>query len=312
VHRELLPFFEGSKESATPQTFGEDFGAPFNRTDADLIIRSSDQVDFHVHKSNLSIASVVFEDMFTVSGPSPREQGQNKPVIDLAEDSKTLHRLLTMLYPVEPSIPETLEDALSLFATCQKYHMTSTIMRIRSLLRDHDPPLFTAQNSFHAYGVVRRYHLKNEALVAARLTLERPLDLAECGEDLRFISGADLIQLWRYRDQCTKIAKDCISQLKASDDIVQHTGMTSFERRTYSVEWCCDYFLNRAQDKPSPKLITDGQEFETAMRNQGYSGTSRTIVRRLCESVCARVEAKLKAAIDEVSIVLDLDRIHTS
>src|SRR5712672_3959848 len=116
VHRELLPLFEGSTEPAIPQPSGGNFGAPFNRRDADLIIRSSDQVDFHVHKSNLGMASVVFEDMFTVSGSSPQEQEQNKPVIDLAEDSKTLHRLLTMLYPIERSWPETLEDALSLVA----------------------------------------------------------------------------------------------------------------------------------------------------------------------------------------------------
>ncbi|KAH9965366.1 hypothetical protein BC827DRAFT_1092706, partial [Russula dissimulans] len=181
-------------------------GAPFNRRDADLIIRSSDQVDFHVHQVNLAMASVVFEDMFTIPGPSPREQGQDKPVVNLTEDSEILHRLLTMLYPIERSMPETLEDALSLFATCQKYQMDSTIMHIRSLLKDHEPPLFTAQNSFHAYGVARRYHLKDEALVAARLTLERPFDFDECGEDLRFISGADLIKLWRYRAECAKVA----------------------------------------------------------------------------------------------------------
>src|SRR5712672_4004442 len=217
MHRELLPLFEGLKEPATPLTPEENFGAPFDRRDADLIIRSSDQVDFHVHQSNLGMASVVFEDMFTAPGPSPREQGQNKPVINLTEDSETLHRLLTMLYPIEHSTPETLEDALSLLVACQKYQMDSTIARIRSLLKDHEPPLFTAQNSFRAYGVARQYHLKEEALVAGRLTLERSLDFDECGEDLRFISGADLIQLRRYRAECTKVAKNRIHQLKSSD-----------------------------------------------------------------------------------------------
>jgi len=238
VNRELLPLFEGLKEPATPLTFGEDFGAPFDRRDADLIIRSSDQVDFHVHQSNLGMASVVFEDMFTAPGPSPREQGQNKPVINLTEDSKTLHRLLTLLYPIEPSIPETLEDALSLLATCQKYQMDLTITRIRSILKDHEPRLFTVQNSFHAYGVARRYHLKDEALVAAQLTLERPLDFDECGEDLQFISGVDLIKLWNYRTECTKVAKDCVGRLKSSDETAQHRW--SIDRRSYLAGWCYD------------------------------------------------------------------------
>ena len=294
MHSELLPLFEGSKGPATPQTSGENFGSPFNRRDADLIIRSSDQVDFHVHQSNLGMASVAFEDMFTISGPSHREQGQKKPVVNLTEDSKTLHRLLTMCYPIEPSMPETLEDALSLLATCQKYQMNSTITRIRSFLKGHSPPLFTAQNSFHAYGVARRYHLKEEALVAARLTLERPLDFDECGEDLRFISGADLIQLRRYRAECTKVAKDRIGQLKSNE-----------QQGTYSTRWCYDHFFNRVPDKPSPKLITDRQVFETAVQSEGYGSTSKANVTRICESVRADVEADLKGAIDKVSIVLN-------
>src|SRR5712675_845171 len=304
VHRELLPLFEGSKGPPTPQTSGEDFGSPFNRKDADLIIRSSDQIDFHVHQSNLGMASVVFEDMFTVPGPSPREQGQNKPVINLTEDSETLHRLLTLLYPIEHSTPETLEDALSLLVACQKYQMDSTIARIRSLLKDHEPPLFTAQNSFRAYGVARQYHLKEEALVAGRLTLERSLDFDECGEDLHFISGADLVKLWRYRAECTKVAKDCINQLKSSDATVQYMPRHYYEPRIYWSGWCYDHFLNRVPDKPSPKLITDRQVFETAGLNQNYCGIVQYNVTRIYESVRAEVEAKLKAAIDEVSIVL--------
>jgi len=312
MHRELLPLFEGSEEPATLQTSGKNFGAPFNRRDADLIIRSSDQVDFHVHQSVLGTSSVVFEDMFTAPGPSPQEQGQNKPVVNLTEDSETLHRLLTMLYPMEPSWPETLEDALSLLVTCQKYQMDSTITCIRSFLKDHKPPLYTAHNPFHAYGIARRYDLKEEALVAARLTLERPLNFDECGEDLRFISGADLIKLWTYRVECTKVAKDCIGQLKSSDNMVQYQSSdyegdffpTVYKNRlTYSTEWCYDHFLNRVLDKPSPKLITDRQVFETAVKNQNDWGISQASVTRICESIRAEVEAKLKTAIDEVSIV---------
>jgi len=281
-----------------------------------LIIRSSDQVDFHVHQSVLGTSSVVFEDMFTAPGPPPREQGQIKPVINLTEDSKTLHRLLTMLYPVEWSMPETLEDAHALLATCQKYQMDSTIMRIRSLLKDHKPPLYTVQNSFHAYGIARRYDLKEEALVAARLTLQRPLNFDECGEDLRSISGADLLKLWRYRAECVKVAKGCITQLKSSDGSSYYSEQQNSyhhqsyynqqyhnTQRTYTTGWCYDHFFNRVSDKPSPELIIDRQVFETAVQNYSYCSISQASVTRICESIRAEVEAKLKTAIDEVSIV---------
>ncbi|KAI9511498.1 hypothetical protein F5148DRAFT_1321161 [Russula earlei] len=212
--KNLFPLFDVSEgNSAAPQSSSKQskkFGAPFDRQDADLIIRSSDHVDFHVHKGILGIASVVFEDMFNAPGPSPGEQGRNTRIINLVEDSKTLHRLLTAIYPIDCSIPETLEDALSLLIACQKYQMDSTLTCIRSLLRDHMASLFTAPNSFHAYGVASRYNLKEEVRLAAQATLERALNFDECGEDLRFISGANLMRLWRYRGECTKVAKDCI------------------------------------------------------------------------------------------------------
>ncbi|KAI9508167.1 hypothetical protein F5148DRAFT_941566 [Russula earlei] len=191
VNRSLFPLFDGSEEhTAAPQSSirkSMNYGAPFVRQDADLIIRSSDQVDFHVHKLILGTASLVFEDMFTAPGLSPKKQRENKPVINLVEDSKTLYHLLTAIYPIDRSIPETLEDALSLLITCQKYRMDSTLICIRSLLRDHKPSLFTAPNSFHVYGIASRYSLKEEVCLAAQATLGRSLTFDECGEDLQFM-----------------------------------------------------------------------------------------------------------------------------
>lgn len=99
---------DGSEEPPNLQLSSEKprhFGPPFERRDADLIIRSCDQVDFDFHETILGIASVAFEDMFTAPG-----RGQTESVVNLTEGSKTLHRLLTAIYPVGPSIPKTLED----------------------------------------------------------------------------------------------------------------------------------------------------------------------------------------------------------
>ncbi|KAI9511497.1 hypothetical protein F5148DRAFT_327053 [Russula earlei] len=315
VHLELLPLFDGSEEHApAPQSSSEqsnNFGAPFDRQDADLIIRSFDHVDFHVHKAILGTASVVFEDMFTAPGPSPGEQGQHIPVINLAEDSKTLYCLLTAIYPIDCSIPETLEDVLSLLIACQKYQMDSTLTCIRSLLKGRTPPLFTAPNSFHAYGIASRYNLKEEVHLAAQATLERPLSFDECGEDLRFISGADLMRLWRYRGQCTKVAKNCISQMKVKEDIIRrHEARSGFlydAGRPFVTGWCYDHFLIRAAVESSSKLITDRQALEIALKKYRkshdtvYSPTNET---RICESIRAEAEEILRAAIDAVDVEL--------
>ena len=67
---ELLSLFDPAEEVADTQLFREEprkFGKPFDRVDDNLImiIRSCDQVDFHVHKAVLAIGSVAFEDIFT-------------------------------------------------------------------------------------------------------------------------------------------------------------------------------------------------------------------------------------------------------
>lgn len=275
---------DGSEEPPNHQLSSEqprNFGPPFERRDADLIIRSCDQVDFHVHKAILGVASVTFEDMFTAVG-----QEQNESVVNLAEDSKTLHRLLTAIYPVDLSIPETFEDYLSLITSCQKYQMDSTAAHVRSSLKEHIPPLF-ALNPFRAYGIATRYHLSEEALLAARLTLERRMDFDTCAGELHYISGADLFRLWQYRIKCTMVAKDCINQM------MRNEGDTSSGYYLSKQAKFGKHFLIRAADQPSPKTIADRNAFEDAL----IMHKSSTALK-----ICNAVEAALKVVIDQVSI----------
>jgi len=288
---EKLHIFQLSSEQP------RNFGPPFERRDADLIIRSCDQVDFHVHKAILGVASVAFEDMFTAPG-----QGQNESVVYLAEDSKTLHRLLTAIYPVDFSIPKTFEEYLSLIASCQKYQMDSTTVYIRSLLKERIPPLFTALNSLRAYGIATRYHLEEEALLAARLTLECRMDFDTCVEDLPYISGADLFRLWQYRIKCTAVAKDCVNQLIWDED---YAPSASYDVVPF---WLHRHFTHRAANHPSPKIITDRKVFkDTLKKHRTATGCKCPACLlpgevRAADMIGAVVEAKLQVAIDQVSI----------
>jgi hypothetical protein len=327
LHGELLSLFDESEEVADSRPSDEaprKFGKPFDRRDADLIIRSCDQVDFRVHKAVLGTASVVFEDMFTAPGPSAHEKGQEDAVLSLTEDSKTLHRLLTAIYPVDPSVPETPEDALFLLATCQKYQMDSTAIRIRSLLKERTPPLFTALDSFRAYGIASRYHLKEEALLAARLTLERPMNFNSCGEDLRFISGADLFRLWGYHTECTKAVRNCINKMKRTSGEgfpfssrscsgTVNIGKYNTDELQSVPRWWHGYFLSRVADRPSPKTITDRPAFERALvahrSSSGCAACLQLDETRVDNTICAAFEAKLTAAIDQVGAIYPLGLI---
>jgi len=53
------------------------FGAPFDRGDSDVTLRSCDCVDFHVHKAVLGIASVTFEDILQSQDQHPTDRGMS-------------------------------------------------------------------------------------------------------------------------------------------------------------------------------------------------------------------------------------------
>ena len=72
--------------------------APFNDTRADIILRTSDGMNFHVFNIILSLASPIFIDMFKTSHPA---FGCKLPIVTISEDSKTLDLALRHLYPVK-------------------------------------------------------------------------------------------------------------------------------------------------------------------------------------------------------------------
>ncbi|KAF8268892.1 hypothetical protein EI94DRAFT_1062062 [Lactarius quietus] len=319
LHNEFPPLFDGFEEVIDPQpSDGEprNFGAPFDRGDSDVTIRARDRVDFQVHKAVLGVASAAFEDMFTAPGPLPLGQEQVKQVIDLTENSKTLLHLLSVIYPMVPIVPDTLEDALLLLSACQKYQMDFITTRIRSLIRACTPPLFTAENSFRAYGIASCYHLEEEALYAARLTLERTMSFNSCGEDLRFISGADLFRLFVYRDKCTGVAIDCIDNNpppSSSSSCSKPNKPGKNDTKELRQRWWLGHFLYRAEDRPSPKTITDRSAFYDAIRSHrtgtGCCSCLQPDERLIRDAICVAFEAKLSELIEQVS--LDHDDVPT-
>ncbi|KAN0130152.1 hypothetical protein V8E53_012097, partial [Lactarius tabidus] len=293
------------------------FGAPFDRGDSDVTIRSCDRVDFLVHKAILGIASPAFEDMFTAPGPLPHGQEHMKQIIELTENSKTLLHLLSAIYPMAPVVPDTFEDALSLLSACQKYQMDFIATHIRATIRAGTPQLFTAENSFRAYGIASRYQLREEALYAAQLTLERIMSFDTCGEDLRFISGADLFRLLAYRTQCTRVVQLCINDTK-NDDPPLFSGqfvVKSGNKHIRSTEWWWqDHFVSRvkASAQPSPKTITDRQAFQSCLASHRSFSRCTSCLQPdetlISNAVCEVFEAELSKEIEQVSLKHDLGR----
>ncbi|KAF8992045.1 hypothetical protein BDQ17DRAFT_1460362 [Cyathus striatus] len=61
---------------------------------SDTILRTSDGVNFYIHRIILILGSPFFRDMFSL--PQPASIDTEKPIIDITENSKTLDSLLRL------------------------------------------------------------------------------------------------------------------------------------------------------------------------------------------------------------------------
>ncbi|KAI0799802.1 hypothetical protein BC629DRAFT_1285315, partial [Irpex lacteus] len=144
---------------------------PFDRKDADVIIRSSDNVDFHVFKAVLILASPFFADMFSLKQPEPTGSSTDvgtiaaRDPIPISEDSKTFDCLMRLCYPIDdplldrdcdlPLVEKVLEAA-------QKYLMDEAAKLARVELGK-----LAIRFPLNAYAISCRLNAENEARIAA-------------------------------------------------------------------------------------------------------------------------------------------------
>jgi hypothetical protein len=95
---------------------------PFiNTDDADIILRSQDGVEFHVHKVILAFSSPYFKHMFLL----PSKDGQSLP-LDVPESGQIWESLLRLCYPVDaPSL--NIDTITDLLAAAIKYEFLRAI-----------------------------------------------------------------------------------------------------------------------------------------------------------------------------------------
>ena len=165
-------------------------------SEADLIIRSSDFVEFRVHKSILACSSQVFKDMFSLPQPSS-EIVNELPVLHMSEDAELVRALITMLYPIPSEIPVSYDRVLSLLAASHKYDMPAVQSSIRSEVNYRKLTAETGEQAFRAYAIANRHGLSVETNIAAHLTLDYPMTIESLGSSLHQFEG------WALRDLST-------------------------------------------------------------------------------------------------------------
>ena len=154
--------------------------APFDDRRADLVLRSSDGVNFFVFKVVLSLASSVFADMFTLPLPAaPQNSSDEPPVVQLPEDAETLDMALRYCYPVPSPKVVTLRDARILLEFARKYQV-DVIKDSDSLTRFLTDTV--ERNPAGIYALVSAYEYQDVAVKALRSSLMIPIYLLHSRE----------------------------------------------------------------------------------------------------------------------------------
>ena len=169
--------------------------------EANIVLRSSDDAEFRVHKSLLSMSSPFFEATFTLPQPlAPDDElAHGLPVVQLPEDADLLSCLISLLYPIPTVTPGSYQKVFALLAACQKYEMVSIQQDIRDKVKLGKFPAPVEAEAFSAYAIASSLRLDPEKDHAARLPLDQPLTFVSLGEVLRQFKGSALCELVRYR-----------------------------------------------------------------------------------------------------------------
>ncbi|CDO73321.1 hypothetical protein BN946_scf185008.g83 [Trametes cinnabarina] len=191
---------------------------PFDSESADITLRTSDNVDFHVHRAVLAIASPVFATMLELPQP---ERSQSLTTSDplarsrviVSEDSKTLDVLLRLCYPVAKTQQRDMEGIASVLEIAMKYEMEWPISFLSKELET-----FAGQDPLRTWAVACRLGLDGVAHTAVASLLQpgnaaKTLDLTNLvhSEGPAVLDGASAGHYFRLRG--------CLRQGKVDPDI---------------------------------------------------------------------------------------------
>ena len=196
--------------------------APFNNTSADIIIRSSDSVDFYVQKAIVAEASPVFAGMFTIHIPAPASldtastqqrlddapQGNLQlyrdgiPIATVVEPSLVLDSLLRFCYPTAPPDLSNLNTLCDVLDAARKYMMES----LAEYLTKHFVSR-AEKEPFQVYALAASRGMKDEMEVAASQSLRLQLPIGTYVAEMAKMSVGDYVRLQQYHHHCRTLCE---------------------------------------------------------------------------------------------------------
>ncbi|KAI6149631.1 hypothetical protein BKA82DRAFT_920807 [Pisolithus tinctorius] len=219
---------------------------PFDHEKADVILRSSDNVDFRVFKLFLSLASPFFETLFDLPQPSEEmstdvEIKDGLPVVPVSEDSKTLDPLLRFCYPCTLADDPALEDfrgVINVLEAAKKYSLDAIE---RTVCKSLFNPKILETNSLRCFSIACRARLQDECILAAKYTLGEPL-IPMWFEEIELITSTELLALLTYHRKCGAAVQALKSDFSwFTTEYTQSSApwMVALRPNGYSYSGCC-------------------------------------------------------------------------
>ncbi|KAF7378364.1 BTB domain-containing protein [Mycena sanguinolenta] len=183
---------------------------PFVNTpgQTDIILRTSDGVDFYVQLAILSLVSPVFETMFTL--PQAEDSSQIYPVIDVQETSLVLDRILRFFYPCTQLTVDSLDELKEVIEILiTQYDMQWLIPSVKHLER------YVASDPITVYVFAYMHGWEDLGRAAAKETLKLSLRASDddTPEMLRLIPADAYHKLLRYHYRCSVAARQTTTDL---------------------------------------------------------------------------------------------------
>ncbi|KAH9942678.1 hypothetical protein B0H21DRAFT_520642 [Amylocystis lapponica] len=206
--------------------------SPFDKATADVVLRSSDDVLFRVHKIILSEASPFFETMFSLPQPAADASSPDSPSeIPVPENSAILDDLLRICYPVPDPPLDTIDRVRDVLAAAIKYDMEAGKVACRKALQSAS----LLEQPLHVYAVAVQFALKEEAIMAAKATLRVPMDFSGPAPyaALEGLSSTALYLLLQYQQRYKAAALRAIPT-------VNDSGESSFDDGCSLLYTTCD------------------------------------------------------------------------
>ncbi|KAJ6478116.1 hypothetical protein C8R47DRAFT_1051349 [Mycena vitilis] len=191
---------------------------------ADLVIRSSDMVDFHVHKAIMSFGSVVFKNMLSFPEPtglSINDTKDGKPIVALTESSHAIEKLLILCYPrfVGTYPFRNLDGLDAAYEAAKKYQIPGGQKLLEKVLEE---PRFLEGEPHRVFVAIACHRgLDRVAKLALVQTLRLPHHVSRLSiPEFKLISAHHLWQLLDFHHRCSEIM---ISLLQEFTEYAQMT-----------------------------------------------------------------------------------------